>query len=130
MKIARMILLSLHVLVGIGALVGGFAAIMNPYEPLGMTTDALKDSPFDTYLIPGIILLVLLGIGNLLSAGLFALKWRWQGFLSGFFSATLVFWIVIQCVMLRSIAFQHILFFGVGALMGLLSLTLIFNQRS
>lgn len=130
MRVFRLILFSMHVLVGIGALVGGFAAILNPYEPLGMTTDALKDSPFDTYLIPGLILLVLLGIGNLLSAGMFVLKWRLQGFLSGFFSATLVFWIVIQCLLLRSIAFQHILFFGVGTLMGLLSLTLIFDKRN
>ena len=45
MKVACRSLFILHAFVGIGALAGGLAAITNPEEPLGVTVDALKNSP-------------------------------------------------------------------------------------
>lgn len=56
MRTVYRMLFVLHGFVGIGALAGGLATIINPNEPLGVTVDALKNSPFNNFLIPGIIL--------------------------------------------------------------------------
>ena len=54
-----------HVFVGIGAIGGGLAAILNPQEPLGVSAELLKNSPFPNYLIPGVILFTIIGLGNI-----------------------------------------------------------------
>ena len=62
MKTVRRLLLVLQGFVGIGALAGGLAAITNPNAPMGVTTEALKNSAFSNFLIPGIILFTIIGI--------------------------------------------------------------------
>ncbi|RFU94496.1 hypothetical protein DYP60_09875 [Sphaerochaeta halotolerans] len=57
MKLLRLLLLLIHVFVGLGALAGGYACLVDPVTPLGATTDMLQGSPFSTFLIPGIVLL-------------------------------------------------------------------------
>ena len=43
MKLVCRLLFGLHVFVGIGAMAGGFAAIINPQKPLGMSAVYLKN---------------------------------------------------------------------------------------
>jgi hypothetical protein len=115
-KVARRSLFILHAFVGIGALAGGLAAITNPEEPLGVTVDALKNSPFENFLIPGIILFTIIGLGNILSATTLALNSKFQGYISSVFSWALVIWIVVQCIMLEDIVAPayHILCHWIG----------------
>lgn len=68
MNLLYRILFILHLVVGIGAMFGGLAAITNPNNPVGVPTSILKNSPFSNFLIPGIILFTVIGLGNLLSA--------------------------------------------------------------
>ncbi|HHW30702.1 MAG TPA: hypothetical protein GXX20_03350 [Clostridiaceae bacterium] len=119
----------LHLFVGIGAVFGGLAAIINPHNPLGIPNEALKNSPFSNYLIPGIILFVVLGIGNIISALMFRFKSRFQGYISSVFSWALVIWIVVQCIMLNTVAFPHVLYFLIGLVMAALSMAILFEQR-
>jgi len=119
----------LHIFVGIGALFGGSAAIIYPKAPLGMPLDPLKNTPFDDYLIPGIILFTVIGLGNIISAFTLRAKSKFQGYISSVFSWALVIWIVVQCVMLRAVAFLHVLYFIVGLLGAGLSIVLLFEQR-
>jgi len=95
MRIARIVLLSLHILVGLGAFAGGVAAILDPLAPLGMPTSELENSPFETFLIPGIVLFGVIGVGNLIAAACFLFRKPWQGYISGFFASALVLWIVV-----------------------------------
>lgn len=129
MKTVYRLLLGMHLFVGIGALVGGLAAIINPQEPLGMPLEPIKNSPFSNYLIPGIILFTILGLGNLGSALMLRLKSRFQGYISSVFSWALVIWIVVQCIMLNAVAFLHILFFVFGLVEAGLSISIMFEQR-
>lgn len=129
MKIVHRLLFAIHVFVGIGAMAGGLAAITNPEQPLGMSLEALKNSPFSNYLIPGIILFTVIGLGNLFSAVTLHFKSRFQGYISSVFSWALVIWIVVQCIMLNAIAFLHILFFGIGIVEAVLSMIILFEQR-
>jgi len=68
MKIINRLLLILHGFVGLGAMGGGMMAILNPDGPGGMAVDVLKNSPFSNFLIPGIILFTVIGLGNIFSA--------------------------------------------------------------
>lgn len=129
MKIIRNFLFTLHVLVGIGAMSGGLAAITNPDAPLGMPVKALKHSPFSNFLIPGILLFGVIGLGNLFSAAMFLAKTKYQGYISSAFSWALVIWIVIQCIMLQSIVLLHVLFFSIGLIQAVMSFAILFEQR-
>ena len=129
MKIVYRLLFALHLFVGIGAIFGGLAAIVNPEEPLGITAEALKNSPFSNYLIPGIILFTVIGFGNVFSALMFRFKSKLQGYISSVFSWALVIWIVVQCIMLEAVAFLHILFFMIGVIEAVLSAIILFEQR-
>lgn len=129
MKIVRRLLLFLHGFVGIGALAGGMAAIINPMEPLGVTIEALQNSPFTNFLIPGIILFTVIGLGNIFSAITLGHNFRFQGYVSSIFSWALVVWIVVQCIMLDEIIPLHIIFFVIGLVEATLSAIILFNQR-
>ena len=128
-KVARRSLFILHAFVGIGALAGGLAAITNPEEPLGVTVDALKNSPFENFLIPGIILFKIIGLGNIPSVTTLALNSKFQGYISSVFSWALVIWIVVQCIMLEDIVPLHIIFFVIGLVEAIISTGILFEQR-
>ncbi|KOA18855.1 hypothetical protein CLHOM_27940 [Clostridium homopropionicum DSM 5847] len=129
MKRLYRILFGLHLFVGIGAIAGGLAAITNPQGPLGVPTELLKNSPFSNYLIPGIILFSIIGLGNIFSALMFRFKSKFQGYISSVFSWALVIWIVVQCIMLNAVAFLHVLFFIIGLIQAGLSMAMLMEYR-
>ncbi len=129
MKKIRVSLIVLQGFVGIGALAGGMAAITNPNNPMGVTVEALENSPFSNFLIPGIILFAIIGVGNIVSAIALGLDFRYQGYVSSIFSWALVIWIVVQCIMLNEIVPLHIIFFIIGLVEAVLSATILFSQR-
>lgn len=122
------ILFGLHVFVGVGALLGGLAAIINPQGPLGISVVVLKNSPFSDFLIPGIILFTIVGLGNVISALMFRIKTKYQGYISSVFSWALVIWIIVQCIMLNAVAFLHVLFFTIGLIEAILSMMILFEK--
>lgn len=112
----------LHVFIGIGAVFGGLGAVLNPMAPMGISTDTLKLGPFETFLVPGLFLLIVLGMGNLVAGWLLRYPWKVRGYISGAFAVIMVLWIVIQCVILQSVNALHVLFFLLGLLQGILAL--------
>ena len=127
MRTVYRLLFALHAFVGIGAVVGGLAAIINPQAPLGMPVEQLINSPFNNYLIPGIILFTIIGLGNILSAFMF--KSRFQGYISSVFSWALVIFIIVQCIMLNTVHFLHIIYFIIGLVEAGLSMIILVEQR-
>lgn len=129
MKSVRRALLILHFFIGIGAMFGGLMAILNPEGPAGMPTDALKNSPFSDFLIPGIILFTVIGLGNILCGILHLKKSKLQVYASGVAGGALMIWIVVQCIMLETVNFLHVLYFLLGTVQGLLAAVLLFRER-
>lgn len=129
MKKVKPLLIFSHGFVGIGALAGGLAAIINPNNPMGITIETLANSPFSNFLIPGIILFVIIGMGNIVSVISLRLDYRFQGYISSIFSWALVIWIVVQCIMLNEIVPLHIIFFVIGLVEAVLSAIILFKQR-
>lgn len=129
MKRVFRLLFILHTFVGIGAMGGGMMAILNPQGPGGMPKDALINSPFNDFLIPGIILFTVIGLGNVFCALSILLKSKYQGYISSIFSWALVIWIIVQCIMLRMVVSLHVIFFIIGLIEAFLSVIILFAQR-
>ncbi len=118
----RKISIALHMLVGFGALAGGFAAVSNPIAPLGITTDMLKLGPFKDFFIPGLFLMMVLGAGNLFAGFLAHKGIKGWVYASGAMGDILVLWIIIQCLILSTVAALHVIFFIIGVIQGLIAL--------
>lgn len=124
------------VVLSVGAFAGGLSMVISPDgSEMGIPLSLLEDTPFDSFLIPGIVLMSLLGLwpaftlyGLLSNARLFGKKslqpypaqhWSWTSAYSN--GVVLILWINIQ--LLLGISF-HILHF-VYDLLGLLILILV-----
>jgi hypothetical protein len=85
---------------GLSGVGGGVALLADPTGGLiGMPVSMLARSPFDDFLLPGLILLLVLGVVPLcVSWGLWRRRpWAWRG--SVFVGAALVIWIAVQVAM-------------------------------
>jgi uncharacterized BrkB/YihY/UPF0761 family membrane protein len=95
------LLIGLILFQGISGLFGGFALIIDQTgELLQMPLSMLDGSPFDTFLIPGIILLTVLGIFPMVVFyGLWKRSnWAWMGALT--VSVALIIWIGVEIWMI------------------------------
>ena len=119
----------MHLFVGIGAIPGGLCAMLDPYSPMGIPANSLKNSPFDNFFIPGLILITVIGLGNILSGLLFHYRLKYQGYISSIFSWALVIWIIVQCIMISSVAVLHIIYFLIGLIEAFLSFLLLYEQN-
>jgi hypothetical protein len=73
------LLIILQLFLGVGAIVGGGGLILDPQGSLlSMPLSLLQHSPFSDYLIPGIILLLVLGVGPILIASSLITRWKWR----------------------------------------------------
>lgn len=118
----RNILLILLAFLGLGAIGGGGVLIISPSGKLmGMPLSMLDHSPFKSFLIPGIILFLFLGIAPLLliiallkkSASKIAerinffkdMHWSWSYTI--YMGFTLIFWIQIEMMFLSAVSWLH-----------------------
>ena len=147
-RFRRLIMLLFHVIVGVGAVAGGLGAILSPLAPAGASADLLKTGPFETFLVPGIILFTLFGLGNLAAAVWLLSHWQHigspgqtsgaatngscliQAYATGALGAGLMIWIVVQCLMLQMIIALHVIMFVVGVLQGLLAFWLLWELKA
>ncbi len=87
----------LEVLLSIGALGGGLVLIVAPRgEIMPLPLSALVGSPFDTYLVPGLILFGVLGLGPLAAAGLAWLRHPLAPTATFVVGAGLLIWVAVE----------------------------------
>jgi len=73
------LLIFMHILLGIGAVFGGGVLVIDPSGGLiKMPITLLENSPFNNFLIPGIILLIILVILPLIISYALTTKWSWK----------------------------------------------------
>lgn len=73
------LLIILQIFLGMGAIVGGVGLTLDPQGGLlNMPLSMLQHSPFSNYLIPGIILLLVLGAGPITIASSLITRWNWR----------------------------------------------------
>ena len=117
--LARNILISLLLFLGLGAICGGALLIISPSGKLlgGLPLSILDHSPFKDFLIPGIILFLVLGLSPCLLAVALIKKpvsrfaeyfnffedmyWGWS--FSIYIAFALIIWIQIETIFVQSV---------------------------
>ncbi|MBD3276510.1 MAG: hypothetical protein GF372_14435 [Candidatus Marinimicrobia bacterium] len=107
----------LQVLIGVGAMFGGFGLMMDPSGvSLGMSVAYLQGTPFQTFFIPGIVLFLMNGLGTLAALYFTFKNHRYASYLAMVFGAGLVLWIVIQVALIGYQSLLQPLYFILGIL--------------
>ncbi len=87
----------LEILLSIGALGGGLVLMIAPRgEIMPLPLSALAGSPFDTYLVPGLILFCVLGLGPLVAARLAWLRHPLAPTAAFVVGAGLLIWVAVE----------------------------------
>ena len=106
---------SLQAFIGLGAVAGGYGMVSDPSgNTLGLPMSFLEGSPFPNFLIPGLFLLLVNGIGSLIGAGLSFARRRYAQEMAMVLGGILCLWIVIQVIIIRSFHWMHVLYFILG----------------
>ena len=115
----------------ISAIAGGWGLVSEPSgSNLGFTVSMLKHSPFPDFLIPGLFLLIVLGIGPaIIFYGLIKKPklrlaeminmykdYHWSWTFSYYLGIVLVLWIDIQVFFLRELSILHFIYSVLGVL--------------
>jgi hypothetical protein len=91
----------LQLFIGLGAAVSGILMFVQPDGSLlGLPLNMLHGSPFVDFLVPGILLFSVNGLGNMLSAVLSFKQHAMAGFAGIFFGIGLVIWLYVQVSMI------------------------------
>jgi hypothetical protein len=120
--IARNILIFLLGFLAVGAIGGGIVLILSPTgKMIKMPVSIIDGSPFTSFLIPGIILFLMLGLAPaiLTYALLKKPEWKFAGILNFFpdmhwawtycvfIAFGLIIWLQVQMVILQAVHFLH-----------------------
>ena len=113
----------------LGAIPAGIIYLIDPSgAKMGQTTDLLAHSPFASFLIPGLFLLIVNGFGSTFGAVLSFRKHRFAGEAGVVFGVILTLWIIIQISMIGFIHWFQPLFFILGLAGGVLGM-MIWRMR-
>jgi hypothetical protein len=106
----------------LGAIGGGIGLVRDPVRNIGLPVSLLEGTPFHNYLIPGLILLIIVGLVPLVAfvSLIRRQKWAWWVALSG--GIDLVIWIIVEVVLLGYLPGAGI---GLQIVFGLLGVTII-----
>lgn len=106
----------LQVFIGIGAVAGGLGLALDPRgESLGIPLALLDETPFATYLIPGIVLFAVNGLGSLAGALASFARHRYAGKAGMALGTFLVVWIAVQVYWFAGFHWLHWLYLSLGA---------------
>jgi hypothetical protein len=122
--IAAYVAMVLLAVLAIGAFFGGWA-LMNPAADgsgMGMPLDYLKHTPFTSYVIPGVLLFVVFGIGSVVTL-LAAILRHWSApYLTFALGVGQVIWITVELAMIQVVhPIMHPALFTLGVALAVLA---------
>jgi len=114
-KFTTLVLGVLQIFIGITAVLGGFGLVSDPSgTKMAVPVELLKNSPFTNYLVPGLVLLIVNGTGNVLAGIATFLRSRYSGKLAAFFGLFLTLYMVIEVWFIGLLNFSQPLYFILG----------------
>ncbi|MFN8623564.1 MAG: hypothetical protein U0869_22725 [Chloroflexota bacterium] len=122
--LARLVALVFLVVLGLGAIAGGIALVTAPDgSSMGFQADLLAGSPFPDYLVPGLILGGLFGVGSFVVAWLGWRRHPVAPFLAFAIGCAQMIWIVVQLAIIgtQNLSFLHPAMFLVGLVIAVAS---------
>ncbi|PAF30432.1 hypothetical protein [Paenibacillus sp. 7516] len=138
------VLIILHGFLGIGAIIGGGGLIIDPSgNILQMPNSLLEHSPFRNFLIPGIVLLLVLGIMPIVIAISLVTQchWKigvklnlypdrhWAWTFSLYTGFALHIWIMVQVFWIQHVSVIHLVYFAWGIAIQVVTLLPGVQQR-
>jgi hypothetical protein len=130
MKIVRMIVICALGFLSATAIVGAVPLIIYPHgQPWQMSQSYLAHSPFHSYLIPGIVLLLANGVLSLFAMYETVRRrsgYAWWVAIQG---CVLAGWIVVEVIILREIIWPHYFYLAFGLVLTALGLALTREAR-
>lgn len=106
---------ALQAFIGFGAVAGGLGLVLDPSgASLGTPLELLEATPFTTFLIPGIVLFVVNGLGSLTGAVASFTRHRYAGEVALALGAFLIAWILIQIYWMAGAHWLHWLYLALG----------------
>jgi len=113
----------LQVFIGTGDVPAGLIFILDPSGGgLGFSPELLEGTFLRNYLIPGLVLLGVNGLGSLLGGALSFRRHRYTGAVGIVLGALLIAWIVTQVAMIGLVHWLQPLYFGLGVVEVILAL--------
>lgn len=110
--------------------VGAVAALVpGGAKSMGVSTDLLVHAPFDTFLIPGIFLLLVIFGGNFISGVLLSKKRNIGAYLSAFMGFITKIWIIAQWLLMAAVFPIQLIFMLISLLQFVLSVWLIQKHK-
>jgi hypothetical protein len=107
----------LQIFIALGAIGGGWGLLTAPDgSNLGMPLSMLESTPFHDFLIPGWLLLVVVGLGSLAAGILTLRRQRLYPGAAVVMGCILMGWIIIQVALIRAVHWLHPTYLLLGAL--------------
>ncbi len=105
----------LQLLIGIGAVPAGLGLVMDP-SGAGLRFDPewLAGTPFSSFLIPGLVLMIVNGFGSLAGSVASLLGWRRAGDVGLALGIFLTLWIILQVYWIGLISWLQPTYFFLG----------------
>jgi hypothetical protein len=118
MKIARAIAMWTLGFLGVTSIVGGVPLILFPRgDLLHMPLSLLAHSPFHSFLIPGIILLLANGVSSFVALYQLVRRSNGYGWWVAFQGCVISGWIVIEVILIRAVAWPHFFYLAIGLIL-------------
>jgi len=114
----------LQAFIGITAIAGGLKLISNPSGIPDFPIEWLSNSPFTNYLIPGLILLIVIGFGNVVAAMTTFLQKRYFGGMAALSGIFLILFMTTEVWFVGLRNFLQPLYFIFGIIVLVLGLKL------
>ena len=113
----------LELFTALGAIPVGIMFLTDPSgATVGLPGGWIEGTVFGSYLVPGLYLLLVNGIGMLVVAALSVMRNRAAPWLTGVLGAGLVIWILVEILLLPETMFLTWLFLAIGIVLGGISL--------
>jgi hypothetical protein len=118
MKIVRMVALVAVGFLALSAIWGAALLIGDPMgRPMEIPVSVLQHSPFHSFLVPGILLLVSSGLLGTVVFVLALVRARAYGWWVGFQGCVLFGWITIEVILLRTVVWLHYVYWGLALIL-------------
>ncbi|WP_195760646.1 hypothetical protein [Agromyces kandeliae] len=116
--IARRVLLTIQIFVGITSVFGGAALVLGGVIDFGGTVIAippeyLEGSPFSSFLVPGLVLAIVVGGTHVVAFVMLSRRMRWAMIACAVAGFGMVVWVFVQMVFIPFSPLQAV-YFGLG----------------
>ncbi len=118
----RWALFGLCLFAGVTATAGGIELVAFRHGGAWLPIELLVDAPFDTFLVPGLLLGGVVGLANVVAAVLVAMNDRFAAGFAFVAGAAMTIFISVEFAMLRDRSFLEWLYLGVGVATCLLAI--------